>query len=57
MSSGRPEQATTAVSVADSLSPPFTLPYSLGLVRGFVDDIVAVSEEQLLEAVYEGTQL
>jgi threonine dehydratase len=52
VASGRPEQAGPSRTIADSLSPPFALPYSLGLVRRFVDDIVLVSDEAMTEGLY-----
>ena len=50
--SGQPEKAGVIRTIADSLSPPYALPYSLSLVRRFVDDIVLVSDEELMEAMY-----
>ena len=52
LASGRPEKAVDARTIADSLNPPFALPYSLGLIRRFVDDVVLVSDEALEEAIY-----
>jgi threonine dehydratase len=52
LASGKPEQAGRPRTIADSLSPPFALPYSLELIRRFVDDIVLVSDEAMEEAIY-----
>lgn len=52
LASGQPERATGATTIADSLNPPFALPYSLGLIKRFVDDVVLVSDEALEEAIY-----
>jgi threonine dehydratase len=52
VASGTPEQARDARTIADSLSPPFALPYSLGLIRQLVDDIVLVSDEAMEAAIY-----
>lgn len=52
LASGSPEQARNVKTIADSLSPPFALPYSLGLVGRFVDDIVLVSDDELTAALY-----
>jgi threonine dehydratase len=52
VASGKPEQAGTIRTIADSLSPPFALPYSLSLIKRFVDDIVLVSDDALVEALY-----
>ena len=52
VASGVPEKTPAPNTIADSLSPPFALPYSLGLVQRFVDDIVLVSDDDLTEALY-----
>lgn len=52
VASGVPETSPNPNSIADSLSPPFALPYSLSLVQRFVDDIVLVSDDDLTEAMY-----
>jgi threonine dehydratase len=52
VASGRPEDAIDARTIADSLSPPFAMPYSLDLIRRFVDDIVLVSDEAMEDAIY-----
>lgn len=52
LASGVPEQASNVQTIADSLSPPFALEYSLGLVRRFVDDIVLISDDDLTAALY-----
>jgi len=38
-------------TIADSLSPPYTLPYSFGLCRRFLDDVVLVSDDALRAAL------
>jgi threonine dehydratase len=51
--SGRPEKAAEGGprTIADSLSPPYTLPYSLGLCRRYLDDLVLVGDDALREAL------
>src|ERR1044071_173874 len=51
--SGRPEQAAEGGprTIADSLSPPYTMPFSLGLCRRYLDDLVLVSDDELREAL------
>jgi threonine dehydratase len=39
-------------TVADSLGAPYTLPYSFGLCRRYVDDIVRVWDEELCRAMH-----
>lgn len=51
--SGKPEQVPEGGyrTIADSLSPPYTLPYSLGLCRRYLDDLVLVSDDAMREAL------
>ena len=53
LQSGRPERVPDGRyrTIADSLSPPYTLPYSLGLCRRHLDDLVLVSDDALREAL------
>ena len=50
---GRPEKAAEGGyrTIADSLSPPYTLPYSFGLCRRYLDDVVLVSDDALRESL------
>jgi threonine dehydratase len=38
-------------TIADSLAPPFALPFSYGLCRANVDDIVLVDDDQIRAAM------
>jgi len=51
--SGHPEKLPegSARTIADSLSPPYTLPYSFELCRRALDDLVLVSDDALRESV------
>jgi len=49
--SGRPEAAGKTSTIADSLAPPYILPYSFGLCRGSVDDLTLISDAQICEAM------
>ncbi len=51
--SGTPERVPEGGyrTIADSLSPPYTLPYSLELCRRHLDDLVLVSDDALREAL------
>lgn len=53
LASGHPEQAPAGAprTIADSLSPPYALPFSFGLCRRYLDDIVLVSDDALREAL------
>jgi threonine dehydratase len=53
LASGVPEQAPTGGphTIADSLSPPYTLPISLGLCRQYLDDLVLVSDDAMRESL------
>jgi threonine dehydratase len=44
---GEPAQLQRVNTVADSLGAPYSLPYSYGVCRRFVDDIVRVWDEEL----------
>lgn len=48
---GRPSQEMPAGTIADSLAAPFAETYSFGLVRDFVDDILLVEDEAILDAM------
>ena len=50
--SGQPEKAAEGGyrTIADSLSPPYTMEYSLGLCRRYLDDLVLVSDDALRRA-------
>jgi threonine dehydratase len=51
--SGKPERAPEGGyrTIADSLSPPYTMEYSLGLCRRHLDDLVLVSDDELRRAL------
>jgi threonine dehydratase len=53
LESGKPERVPEGGyrTIADSLSPPYTLPYSLELCRRYLDDLVLVDDDALREAV------
>lgn len=53
LQSGQPEQVPEGGyrTIADSLSPPYTLPYSLELCRRHLDGLVLVSDDAMREAV------
>ena len=48
---GSPIDHADVLTIADSLAPPFALPYSFGLCRANVDDIVLVDDDQLRAAM------
>ena len=53
LASGHPEQAPSGGprTIADSLSPPYALPFSFGLCRRYLDDVVLVSDDDLRRAL------
>lgn len=53
LASGKPERAAEGGprTIADSLSPPYALPYSFGLCRKYLDDLVLVSDDELCRAL------
>jgi threonine dehydratase len=48
---GSPVDHAEVLTIADSLAPPFALPYSFGLCRQNVDDIVLVDDDQIRAAM------
>jgi threonine dehydratase len=49
---GSPQPAGPITTIADSLAPPYSLPYSFGLCRRFLDDLVLVDDDALCAAMY-----
>jgi len=52
LSSGRPETLERVDTVADSLGAPYALPYSFGVCRRFVDEVVRVSDDDLCRSMF-----
>lgn len=48
---GAPVGHATVSTIADSLGPPFALPYSYGLCRANLDDLVLVDDDQIRDAM------
>jgi threonine dehydratase len=46
-----PVAQASVSTIADSLGPPFALPYSYGLCRANLDDLVLVDDDQLRDAM------
>lgn len=49
--SGRPEGIEKVTTIADSLGAPFAAPYSFGLCRQNVDELVMIDDDQLRAAM------
>ena len=49
---GEPVRLEQVDTVADSLGAPYALPYSYGVCRHFVDDIVRVSDDELCRSMH-----
>ncbi len=49
--SGKPEKIDKVDTIADSLGAPHAAPYSFGLARTFVDEMVKVSDRQLADTM------
>lgn len=49
--SGQPQSIEKVLTIADSLGAPHAAPYSFGLCRQFVDDIVLVDDDALCQAM------
>lgn len=57
---GAPVNAGPITTIADSLAPPFSLPYSFALCRKYLDDLVLVDDDELCRAlalVFQGAKL
>ena len=48
---GSPIDHAEVKTIADSLAPPFALPYSFGLCRANVDDLLLVDDDQMRSAM------
>ncbi|HKT08437.1 MAG TPA: threonine/serine dehydratase [Gemmatimonadaceae bacterium] len=48
---GSPQSLEKVDTIADSLAPPYALPYTFGIARRFVDDIVLVSDDEMRRAM------
>ncbi|HEY6547409.1 MAG TPA: threonine/serine dehydratase, partial [Vicinamibacteria bacterium] len=48
---GTPQKIDAVRTIADSLGAPYALPYSFGLCRLYVDDVVLVSDAELRRAM------
>lgn len=51
IAAGRPITLESIDTVADSLAPPFAAPYSMGLVRDYVDEILLLEDRQIIAAM------
>jgi threonine dehydratase len=49
---GSPQSIEAVRTIADSLGAPHAAPYSFGLCRRYVDELVLVSDDQLRRAMY-----
>ena len=49
LAAGSPQSIDRVATVADSLGAPYALPYSFGLCRRFVDDIVRIEDAAMIE--------
>lgn len=48
---GKPESIEKVDTIADSLGAPHAAPYSFGLTRRFVDEVVKISDKQMAETM------
>ena len=54
---GTPQSIDRPETIADTLGAPFALPYSFGICRTYVDEVVRVSDDELCGALYRLSQL
>ncbi len=58
--SGKPETFDRVQTIADSLAPPNTKPYSFGLCRKYVDELVMINDNDMRQAmglIFQGMKL
>ncbi len=51
LTAGSPQRLTKNLTIADGLAPPFTGENALAHVKAYVDDIITVSDAQILEGM------
>ena len=51
MAAGSPQRLERVATIADSLGAPYALPYSFGLCRRFVDEVVRIEDGAMVEAM------
>lgn len=51
LASGKPEAIEKVDTIADSLGAPHAAPYSFGLARKFVDEVVKITDRQMAETM------
>ena len=48
LAAGKPVTLDKVDTIADSLGPPFSLPFGLSVIRQFVDDVVTITDDEIL---------
>jgi threonine dehydratase len=48
---GSPQACDKVTTIADSLAPPYAMEYSYNMCRSFVDDIVLISDDQMIDGM------
>ena len=48
LAAGKPITLDKVDTIADSLGPPFSLPFGLSVIRAYVDDVVRITDDQIL---------
>lgn len=48
---GEPVARADVATIADSLAPPYALPYSYGLCRSAIDELVMIDDDQIRDAM------
>jgi threonine dehydratase len=48
---GEPVARADVATIADSLAPPYALPYSYGLCRAAIDELVMIDDDQIRDAM------
>jgi threonine dehydratase len=48
---GQPQKADKVTTIADSLAPPYALPYSFGVCRRYIDELVMIDDMAMKRAM------
>jgi threonine dehydratase len=51
LAQGSPVDSSTVTTIADSLGPPYALPFSFGLIQQYVDEVVLIDDDQIRESM------
>lgn len=53
LAAGKPVEAGPITTIADSLAPPYSLPYSFALCQRYLEGVVTVTDDELCHGLYQ----